>query len=134
MLKQIQKPLSEEDNSNIIEEDTTKVLTEGVFVSASRKNKKENNVEKEIKSLKRENKKLQKDIIDVVKDNSNIITYKEGIVSISYKLDENKEIGLSLSANFTKNVSPEELHEKLYLKLLQSLNNIIEISVVNDKE
>lgn len=90
---------------------------------------KEDKIEKEIKSLKRENKKLQKDIIDVVKENSNIITYKEGTVSIQYMLDEYRTITLGLTANISKGISPEQIHEEIYLKLIQSLTNIIEKTV-----
>lgn len=76
------------------------------------------------------NKKVKQAIEETVK----IINYKEGTVSIEYMIDDIRKIKLGLTANINSTITPEELHQIMYIKLLESLNNIIEITMVEDVE
>jgi mRNA-degrading endonuclease RelE of RelBE toxin-antitoxin system len=91
----------------------------------------EEKLQKELNSLKRDNKKLQKEVVELAK-NSGPIKYTEASIHIEYELDDTKKIKVGLS-RLVGNSTPEEAHENLYLTTLQSLGNIIDITEYEEK-
>lgn len=65
---------------------------------------------------------------NLIKDVYKNMSYKECSVGIKFLIDESKEISMELKADINKTLSVEENHEKIYLKLLESVNNLIKLS------
>lgn len=89
----------------------------------------------ELGKLKRENKQLQKQIIEEVKKSSVMegMELIEASMGINYAIDDTKSVNLGLKAKIATS-NPTEAHEILYLKLLTSLESIIQLTLGGQKE
>lgn len=88
----------------------------------------------EIKSLKRDIKKLNKQLLNEAKKSSiEGVELIEASANIEYEIDSNKKIRLGITGKIATN-NPREAHEILYLKLLESLTNIVDMTVNEESE
>jgi hypothetical protein len=60
--------------------------------------------------------------------------YEKCGISVEYTLDDSKKITIHLEAKIPNNKSIEECHEEVYLKAVESLNNIINITMIDEDE
>lgn len=60
--------------------------------------------------------------------------YEKCGISIEYALDDNKKITVHLEGKIPNNASIEECHEEVYLKAIESLNNIVNITVTSEDD
>ena len=88
--------------------------------------------QKEIKSLKRENKKLNKDLLELVK-NSGPIKFTEADAGIDYALDNQKILRLGLKG-LVGNSTPIEAHSAILVEVMKSLGSIVENFIVPDED
>ena len=89
-------------------------------------------LQKEIKSLKRENKQLNKDLLEVAK-NSGPIKFTEAQAGIDFMIDEQKVIRLNLSG-MVGNATPAQAHSELFVEVMKSLETMVENFLVDEEK
>ena len=87
-------------------------------------------LDQKIRELEKEKKELNSKIISTIKESSGQLQFNTVTVGIEYEIDLDKKVKLGLSAKLN-GMDVADGHEKVYMELLSSLGNIIDLTMAD---